>query len=140
MEAELVENEEKPKNAPPPKRVIEFWRETGEAWISTSLSQLDERAKWMVTIAAGITVADSALIKFLENITVVSITPSLFFSFATLFFIVSLFPKKYNINPNMTTKMRETYAEILDHKLKWHRIGFGLFFIGLIFTGIATLY
>ncbi len=130
---------QKPDNAPPPKSEIEFWRATGESWISSSLSQLDERANWMVTTATGITVADSVLLQILKTVSAVTVTPNLFFSFAVLFFVVSLFPRKYTISPYMTEKMRKTHSVILEHKLRWHKLGFASLFIGLLFVAISTL-
>lgn len=133
-------NEKKPEYVPPPRSEIEFWRVTGESWISSSLSQLDERAKWMVTFAAGITVADSTLLQILKTVSVVTVTPNLFFSLAVLFFVCSLFPREYKISPYMTEKMRDTYSNILTSKLRWHKLGFAAFFIGLLFVIISTLF
>jgi hypothetical protein len=133
-------NEKKPEYVPPPRSEIEFWRVTGESWISSSLSQLDERAKWMVTFAAGITVADSTLLQILKSVSVVTVTPNLFFSLGVLFFVCSLFPREYTVSPYMTEKMRDTYSNILHSKLRWHKLGFVAFFIGLLFVIISTLF
>ena len=139
LEDKRLNNEEKPDDAPPLETEIEFWRVTGESWISTSISRLDELAKWMVTTAAGITVANSALIQVIQKVTVVTVTPSLFFSFAVLCFIASLFPRSFVIHPSMTDDMMDAYDSSYNRKLLWHKLGFSLFFIGLLFAGILTL-
>ena len=140
MEKEIANNDNKPQYAPPPQEEIDFWRELGQSWISNSLSQLDSRAKWMVTTIVGITIADSTLLQIIRNVTLVSITPNLFFAFSILFFIASLFPTKGEINPNMTYVMMDTYESFLQHKIKWSKLGYATFFIGLIFLAITTLF
>ena len=118
----------------------EFWRGFRESLISDSLPILDERAKWMVTTTAVMTIADSTLTQVLSRITIVNIMPSTFFALSTFFFILSLFPRKYETTPGELKNLQETYVEMVNRKLRFHRLAFTLFFLGLVFVVISALF
>ena len=121
-------------------REDEFWISFGQSLISGTIDVLDERAKWMVITTASLEAADLAITLILSKVTLFTVSPQFFFAFSTLFFIISLFPRRYQVNLGFPDETRDIYVNILNEKHRWHKIGFIFFFFGLFFVALSSLF
>jgi len=116
-----------------------FWIKFGSKLVSKSINVLDDRAKFMITTAASLLAIDFAVLVFKSRATAINVSPQFFFALSTLFFIISLFPRHYLVNPWTPDETKTLYREILDHKYNFHKIGFAFFFIALILVALTSL-
>ena len=117
----------------------EFWLSFGQSLISEAINILDNRARFMVTTSASLVTADFAIILITSKVTLLTISPQFFFAFSTLFFILSLIPRRYQVNPWLPDETKHTYIEIMNAKHRWHKIGFSLLFLGLLLVALSSL-
>lgn len=116
-----------------------FWLNTAQALISESIDTLDERAKFMITTSASLLTADFAVLLLSSKFTILNVSPQLFFSLSTLFFVISLFPKHYKINPWQPDTTRLIYYKIINQKRNWHILGFSFLIFALLLIVISSI-
>ena len=116
-----------------------FWVRFGKTLVSQSIDILDERAKFMITTAASLLAVDFAVLVFASKIGTINVSPQFFFALSALFFIVSLFPRSYTVNPWTPDKTKATYSLMLKHKYRFHLVGFLFFFMALILVAASSL-
>jgi len=118
----------------------EFWLCFAKSLISKVIDGLDDRAQFMVTTSASLLVADFAILVIAAKESVLKVSPQFFLALSALSFIASLFPRKYTVNPWLPDNTKQTYSEILNHKIRYHLIGFSMFFIALILIALSALF
>jgi len=115
-----------------------FWVTFGQSLISETINVLDARAQFMITTSASLLTADFAILVITSKIAAFTVSPQFFFALSALCFILSLFPKRYAVNPWVPDETRSTYFKMLNRKHKYHLAGFLLLFIGLILVVISS--
>ena len=118
----------------------EFWLSFGRSLISNSIDVLDNRAQFMVTTSAALTTVDFAILVIVSKVTILTVSPQFAFALSALCFILSLVPKRYQVNPWLPDETRSTYFEVLNAKHRWHLIGFSFLFLGLILVALSSLF
>ena len=108
--------------------------------ISNSIDVLDNRAQFMVTTSASLIAVDFAILVIASKVAILTVSPQLVFAFSALCFILSVVPRRYQVNPWLPDETRSTYFTVLNAKHKWHLIGFSLFFFGLILVALSSFF
>ena len=116
----------------------EFWITFGQSLISQTINVLDNRAHFMITTSASLLTIDFAILLVVSKIALLSVSPQFFFAVSALSFMISLFPRKYKINPWTPDETQSTYFRILNYKHRFHLIGFSMFFLALILIAISS--
>jgi len=118
----------------------EFWISFGQSSISETVGVLDERAKFMITTSASLLAADFAVLLLTSKVGPITVTPQFFFAVSALFFMISLFPRRYKINPWKPDETRETYQEVVEFKYRFHFVGFSMFFLSLVLVATSSFF
>jgi hypothetical protein len=116
----------------------EFWIAFGKSLVSKTINILDDRAKFMITTAASLLSVDFAVLVFTSKIAIMTVSPQFFFAISALLFILSLFPRKYGINPWTPDETKHTYDSMIKHKYYFHIAGFAFFFVALISVAFSS--
>jgi hypothetical protein len=124
-----------------PKSVEEdkYWISFGQTMINQTFEILDDRAKFMITTCASLLVADFAVLVITANIGIFSMSPQFFFAISSLFFMISLFPRKRTINPWTPDETKGLYEELTNTKYKYHKAGFLFFFLALVSIAFSSI-
>jgi len=118
----------------------EFWISFGQSLISETINALDTRAQFMITTSASLLTVDFAVLLLASKIAALTVSPQFFLAISAFFFLLSLFPKQYNVNPWTPDKTRATYLKILNHKHRLHVIGFSMFFLALVLIAVSSFF
>ena len=109
-----------------------FWLEFGKNTVRETLSNLEERAKFMVTTIAALVVGYSGFLTFTEKFSLVTSFPPLLLTISITFFIISYFPIAKKFSMKAPDEIKDTYYSWLKWKLYWQYGGYALFIAGLI--------
>ena len=136
---------EKPSDAPkvevsPTPEEDEFWLSFGKSLISNSIDVLDNRAQFMVTTSASLIAIDFAILVITSNVGIFMVSPQFAFAFSALCFILSVVPRRYQVNPWLPVATKYAYFKILNSKHKWHLVGFSFFFFGLVLVAFSSFF
>jgi hypothetical protein len=113
--------------------VDKFWIDYGHKMLSTTLGDMDERAKYMITTCASLIVIHfGLLLAFKVQGASFKIAPEFFFVVAAAIFVLSYFPTRIDIDLQSPASIRFAHKLWFTRKLKCHRYGFILFIIGLL--------
>ena len=118
----------------------EFWISFGQSLISETINAMDTRAQFMITTSASLLAADFAVLLLVSRIAAVTVSPQFFMAISAFFFLLSLFPKQYNVNPWTPDETKATYLKILNHKHRLHVIGFSMFFLALVLVAVSSFF
>lgn len=120
--------------------ISQFWRGYGKGIINNTLSQLDERAKNMITVCASLIVVNfGLLLVFGIRPVSISVTPQFFFAVSAAFFVVSYFPIKKEFHLDAPESVEASYTSWMSWKLRWHYFGFVSFIAGLFAIALTGL-
>ena len=116
----------------------EFWISYGQSLVSQTIDTLDDRAKFMITTSASLLVADFAVLLIMSRFALIFVSPQFFFAFSALFFIFSLFPRQFLVNPWTPDDTKNTYRSLASTKFQFHKIGFLFFFVALLLVALSS--
>jgi len=116
-----------------------FWLSLGQTLISDTVNVLDNRAQFMITTVASLLLIDFGILVLSTKTVILMVAPQFFFALSALSFVLSLYPKRYKVNPWTPDETRHTYHEILKNKHWKHYLGFSLFFVGLILVAVSSI-
>jgi hypothetical protein len=117
-----------------------FWIDYGKGIVNNTLTQLDDRAKNMITTCASLIVVNfGLLLAFNVEPVLVKVTPQFFFAISAALFIPSYFPVKRKFYLDIPKSIEASYDSWMKRKLKWHYAGFAFFIAGLIAIAITWL-
>ena len=115
-----------------------FWLTFGQSLISSTIDVLDGRVQFMITTSASLLTVDFAISLITSKVTTLTVSPQFFFAFSALCFMLSLFPKRYKVDPWQPDSTRSIHYKMLNIKSGYHTIGFILFFVGLVLVGLSS--
>ncbi len=118
----------------------EFWKSFAQSLISSTVNVLDRRAQFMITTSATLLTADFALLFIASKVITLTVGSQFFFAFSVLCFMLSLFPRRYRVNPWQPDSTKSVHYKMLNAKRNCHTIGFVFFFLGLIFVGLSSFF
>ena len=118
-----------------------FWNTWSQDIIKKILSDLDSRAKYMITTSATLLAVNFGILLVLKFTSVsIVIGPPFFFLLSAAFFVTSFFPVTREINIQAPYESHKAFERWRQWKIKWQKLGFIFFLIGLGVMAVAAAF